>query len=100
MENLDPYEYMKISGLRVGLVRIIAQNCEKQILSANLQATLFEEDEKEVSKVVRWVPNKNLRDSKSISIAISAQSQRNINQSTSNRIKWVDSEGYESIFMF
>jgi len=100
MENIDPYEYMKISGLRAGLVRIIAQNCEKQILSANLQATLFEEDEKEVSEVVRWVPNKNLRDFKSGKIAILAQSQGNIIQSSSNRINLVDSEGNESLFMF
>jgi len=76
IENFDPYEYMKISGLRVGLVRIIAQTCEKQILSANLQASLLEEDEKGVNRVVSWVPN-NLRNFKSISMVISAQSQGN-----------------------
>ena len=77
---------MKISGLRVGLVRIIAQNCEKQILSANLQASLLEEDEKEVNRVVSWVPNKNLRNFKSISLVMSAQSQGNAIQISSNRI--------------
>ena len=66
---------MKISGLRVGLVRIIAQNCEKQILSANLQASLLEEDEREVNRVVSWVPNKNPRNFKSVSMMMSVQSQ-------------------------